>query len=270
MAGLIFIFSVLSGIHFFTITNIEMAGVDQTEISSLHDQVLEKLQGNYLGLFSKANDFIYPHKEIREMVRVAYPDVDTVTVVRSDRHTLTITVMEKTPAALICVTLPDFDGNELSLEDGGNCYFADKSGFIFKKAPSFSGAVYHRYYIPDLAGAADLASSTDGVVGIYATSTVEFQSIQKIYDGLQSNSIMTDAILMKGGGEYELYVRNPGMSSSTAVIYFNTISSTTEQFSNLVSFWSHSVDAARTDKEMLEFDYIDVRYGDNVFFRKVK
>jgi hypothetical protein len=263
----VYIFSLLSTLQFFTITNVVVSAADQSKINIIHDQVLTKLQGKYLGLFSRANDFLYPHGAIIETIKTFNTEVSSVDVTRSDRHTLTVSIVEKTPAALICTTLPDFNGNELMLDGSGDCYFVDASGFIFKKAPSFSSRVYHRYYVPDLAGPADLASTT-GVVGMYATSTAEFQSIQKIYDGLEANSIKTDAALIKGGGEYEWYVRNPGMSSSTAVIYFNTVSSTTEQFSNLISFWSHSLSVARTNKEILEFDYIDVRYGDNVFFRK--
>lgn len=230
---------------------------------------MEKLQGKYLGFFSKSNIAIYPHRDIVDMIKISYPEVETVTVERDGLHTIVVKINEKNPEALVCTTLPDFNGNELVLDDPGSCYFVDSTGLIFKKAPSFSGTIYNRYYVPNLSTNGDEASSTV-LINTQATSTEEFIAIQQLYNSVKKSSIIADAVLMKDGGEYELYIRNPGMSSSTAVVYFNTISSTTEQLSNFISFWNHTLKTARTKKETVEFDYIDVRYSPNVYHRFTK
>lgn len=250
----------------FTITNVQVSGVEQEEVQAIHDKVMTAVSGRYLGLFPRDNSLIYPRSNIRDAIRSAYRDVESLAVRRSDRHTLTVAISEKKPAALVCATLPDFDGNDLTLDDSGACYFTDEVGRLFKKAPSFSGAVYNRYYIPDLSASGDGASSTQ-LVGLQATSTVEFSTIQQIYSAIQHDNITVDAMLMKGGGEYELYIRNPDMGSSTAVIYFNTVSPVAEQVSNFISFWDHTLSDARAKKQRLEFDYIDVRYSPNVYHR---
>ena len=263
--------SAISSLEVFAINNVRISGVDDSSVvESMHASVLDVLQGKSLHLFSNSNTILFPRRDILQKVKDMYPEVESVSLDRDGTHTLNVKIKEKNPSALVCATLPDFNGNELSLSDSSSCYFADDTGFIFKKAPSFSGRVYPRYYIPDLSDNQNDATASDGVVGSQATSSTEFSKVQKFYAGLQQNSIIADGVLMKGGGEYEMYIRNPFTSSSTAVVYFNTTSSSTEQLSNFISFWSHTVSAAQAKKSKIGFDYIDVRYGDNVFYRQTK
>ncbi len=258
------------------ITNVQISGVDEHRVERLHASVMESIQGKYLGLFSRDNIIIFPRRTLQNMIQDTFAEVDTVRVHREGIHTIAVAAKERELAAVICAKFPDFTGKELSLDDPGACYFADVNGFIFKKAPSFSGDIYNRYYIPDLIELA-AASSTDTIVGQFATSTEEFTLMQELYDGIKKHEITVDAILMKSGGEYELYARNPLTTktsasdrSSTVVIYFNSASSPDVQIANLVSFWSHMTNAARAKNEPLEFEYIDARYGDNVFYRVTK
>ena len=38
-------------------------------------------------------------------------------------------------------------------------------------------------------------------------------------------------------------------------------------FLNLISFWNYMITNTRATKKTISFDYIDVRYGTNVFYR---
>lgn len=254
---IILILWALSSWSAFTVTSIQVSGIEQEEVQAIHDKALGIISGSYLGMFSRDNSFIYPRSGIRHAIQDAYPEAESVEVRRTDRHTLTISIEEKKPAALVCATLPDFDGNDLTLDDSGACYFTDANGTLFKKGPSFSGTVYNRYYMPELVPA----------IGVPATSTAEFSAIQQVYAAIQGHDITVDAMLMKGGGEYELYIRNPDTSSSTAVVYFNTTSPVTEQISNFISFWDYTLSEARAKRQTIEFDSIDVRYSPNVYHR---
>jgi hypothetical protein len=248
---------------------VQVSGVDDGIIPHIKDTVMNALSGEYIGLISRANVLFYPRKQIEEEIMAKFDEAAMVKVDSVDRHTVRVSIKEKDPAGLLCPTLPDFNGNDILLDNPSSCYFVDESGFIFKKAPSFSGDVYSRYYVPDLAPQLD-ASASSTLVGLFATSTAEFKIVHEFYDIMKRNNIVTDALLMKGGGEYELYIRNPGESSSTAVIYFNTLSSTTEQAANFLSFWNHMTATASGRGESIQFDYIDVRYGDNVYHRLVR
>lgn len=267
----VFIVSKISSMDSLAITEVGVAGVETgMEADALRAAALESLQGEYLGMFDRANTLIYPKRSIVARISREFPWVGSVDVSREGAHSIELVVSEKEPAALVCATFPDFNGTDLSLEDPGSCYFADGGGFIFKKAPSFSGNVYRRYYMPALA--ID-ASTTDAIIGTTASTSVGFRELEKFYVSVAEQGITSDAILVKPDGEYELYARNLASDTSAAttiVIYFDDSSSLEEQATNLVSFWRHMAEKARTEKRVFKFDSIDVRYGANVFYRENK
>jgi len=270
VAIVIYLASFISSREMFTLTTITLSGLEnQDEAALMRADIERSLRGTYLGLFPRAHSFIYPKDEIENTIREQYVDVASVTVARDNLRTLSVVIEEKEPAALVCVTLPDFDGAYFKLTDPGTCYFADETGFIFKHAPSFSGEIYRTYYIPDLA--AD-ASTTDTVIGTYATSTEEFVKVQAFYEGVKAHGISVDAIFMKYYGEYELYARNQVATGTdmadagTVVIYFSTAASSTEQLSNLISFWNH----IQTVRPRLLLSDIKLHYPPNVYYTEVQ
>ena len=56
-------------------------------------------------------------------------------------------------------------------------------------------------------------------------------------------------------------------STDTVVIYFNGKSKFTDELINLISFWKHATESAKSTHTTVSFDYIDVRYGANVVFK---
>lgn len=261
--------SALSSWKVLQLNAVQVSGIDENVIPHIRDTVMKALSGNYMGMYSRANAFLYPRTQIKIAIQDQYQEIRDIKIDRADRHTVRVSIEEKDPAALICPTLPDFNGSDITLDDPGSCYFADSTGLMFKKAPTFSGNIFNKYYIPDLEVYVNGASSTP-LVGRYATSTEEFSLVQDFYNAVRNNKINTDAVLVKGSGEYELYIQNPDVASSTAVVYFNTLSSTTLQLANFISFWNYTISEARTNKRNIQFDYIDVRYGSNIYHRLVE
>lgn len=263
--SLIYFCSLIASWSAITISQVNVSGTDREEAEQIEESALASLRGDYLGIFARANSFLYPRSGIRQAIRSTYPAVATAVVARQGLKALSITIEEKHPAALVCVAYPDFDGNDLVLTDPGTCYFADATGYIFKKAPSFSGTVYHTYYIPELAPG---TSTTDSVIGTYATSTDEFLRIEKFYSGVVADGIRVDAMFMKEGGEYELYARNQSRKGDTedivdtVVIYFNATGSIDEQLTNLISFWNHM----KTVRPVPRFSDIKLQYPPNVYY----
>ena len=62
-----------------------------------------------------------------------------------------------------------------------------------------------------------------------------------------------------------MYILNP--DKSIAIVYLNDSRSLSDELSNLLSFWTYMVVNPRVTKTPPSFDYIDVRYGTNVFYR---
>lgn len=264
----VYVISRLSWLGVFAVTSVRVYGADRDVSGAVQAAALEALQGSYLGLFSRSNTLVYPHDAMVTAIRKSSARIDDADVRRDGRHGLAITITEKLPAAIVCAELPDFSA-DLSSNSSSDCYFADEKGFLFQKAPVFSGHIYDRYYAPALA---DNASST-GLVGSYATSTPEFQALQSFYETVKKNGIKIAGILVKEGGEYELYAENIGngslaQGSDLMVIYFNDARPLSDQLINLLSFWNRRVSEARAKHLTLRFDSVDVRYGSNVFFRE--
>lgn len=270
----LFSLSRLSGLSFFSIDTVRIFVADQNIAANLQAAAYSRLEGDYLHLFSKSNYFLYPRREIIAGIRAASPLIDTVTIGNDGLHTLIISVNEKTPAAVICANLPDFTGNIISTVDSDSCYFADSSGLIFEHTPSITGNVYDRFYVPRLG---DAASSSNSIIGTQGIPAADFAKLRLFLDDIHQAGIESQDVLLKDGGEYELYARNPSLTltgsipaaQDTVIIYFND-SNLSDELINLVSFWKKMTDTARLKKESLAFDYIDVRYGSNVFYRMAK
>ncbi len=271
----LFSFSRLSNLQALSIDTVVISGAD-ADISGRLEYVAERsIQGAYLGIFSKSDIFLYPKNALLTAIRAASPRIKSVDVSRQGR-TLTVMIVEKTPAAAICTNLPDWDDSGSLVEDQKeNCYLADASGLLYMSVHDILNKSRDRYFIPDLD---DNASSSEALIGTHISTTTDFQALQAFSSVARSRGIDIQAILSHGNGEYEIYAMNPSPSSgrsaktatSTVVIYVSQHNGFDNELTNLISFWSNALDKAHSGGEWPVFDYIDVRYGSNVFFRMVK
>lgn len=274
VAGLLFGFSQLTRLDSLTISSIRLVGVDADIAPAVQAAALNALQGSYLGLFARANTLIYPNMKIRAAVKSVSPRIDSVAIKRDGSQGLEVSITERPASAVICATLPDFSDDSFISESGNEgCYFSDEQGRILKPAPVFSGQVFKRYYVPALAEATSSPAKQSPIK--------EFRSLQDFYSAVGENGILPEAILIKEGGEYELFAHNPprpsyakseasSTNSDMVVIYFNDDRGFSEQLDNLVSFWKKMTTAAQSKHEAIEFEYVDVRYGSNVFYRRIQ
>ena len=268
-------------LDWFTIDSVKVVGADSEIAPAIEAAALNAMQGTYLGIVPRSSALVYPRGSVISAVKAASARLSSVAAARDGMHGLKVTVEEKKPAAVVCASLPDFNGTTLTFSDSDTCYFADDSGYVFEEAPLFSGSAYKRIYAPD----AGTATTSGSIVGLYATSTDKFTQLITLYDAVNAVGIHVEAILIKEKGEYELYARNPSgqnasgsaaassttsrseSNSDTVVIYFNDARPFSEQLINLASFWKDMVAKARSKHQSLSFDYIDARYGSNVFYR---
>ncbi len=271
LASWIFVFYSVSFLPSLELTSVHVYGAEADITPLLRAAAYRSIQGSYFGLFSKANAFMYPENSIVAAVGAAAPRINSVTVKREGLHDLTIAVSEKNPAAVACVGLPNFDNNGVLLPDDPSqadtaCYFTDDSGFMFRKTTLAIPDTYIRYYMPVI---------SDDPIGHYATSTETFRALQEFVKSARTNGIAAEALLIKPAGEYELYARNPGGKNlaapvATAVIYLNDSAGFPTELSNLSAFWNNMIAGARIKDAPLNFEYIDVRYGSNVFYRLIQ
>jgi hypothetical protein len=238
----VFVLSKISFLNFFQIDNIVVLGTEPRVESNIREHAEEVLSDSYFGIFSKANLFLYPKSQLLASISDIAPEIQSISINRNGLHSLNINVETKKVSAVVCASLPDENLDLVSASS--SCYISDWSGFIFKKAQTVEKDT-NVYYSPAL---------PIDAIGSYATSTNQFVALQKFYNSCREFGLEPEYILIKENDEYEMFAKD-------TIIYFNDDSSLDDQLQNLLLFWSHN-------EKKINYEYIDVRFGSNVFYRK--
>lgn len=122
------------------IENIEVVGAKAVSPEAIRDAVKEELLGNYFFVYARENIYLYPRQEIERGLLDIFPRLARVSVIRTDVHSILVTVSERKPYALWC------GENFLVPRELFDCWFIDSMGFVFDKAPVFSNGVYMEMY----------------------------------------------------------------------------------------------------------------------------
>ena len=224
---------------FFQITTVKLENPGSLPANEVEKKALALTEGKYLGLIPRSSSFFYPKDAILASVTDAYKRIDTIRVVRKSFSTLEITMSERKPEAIVCEGFREEDQID-------ECFFTDEDGYVYAGSPGFSDGVYPRYYVSD---------SENPILGTNFIDTKIFKELQSFVKGLRANGVSTLGILIGEEGSYELYMKNS--DQSTAVVYFDDRVPFDKSMTNLLAFWESTKD---------NFNYINLRFGNNVFF----
>jgi cell division septal protein FtsQ len=168
---------------------------------ALHDQ----LAGTYLRFVPKDSAFLVSPDSLADVLMARFPRILSVDIQRAGMQTLQATITERSPEALWCgdVVPPvasDYSrqGTSVSEEAWGTCYFMDATGFLYAKAPLYTGDVFNRYY-----GSLTQAEP----VGQHFVPTEEFTRWEQLYHDLFDESYALRAVLFVDDRDVELYLK---------------------------------------------------------------
>jgi len=142
-ALIVWLLSFLSSIKNVTISEITITGthiVDQADIENI---IRKDISGKYLYIFPKNNSLIYPRRKIKNDLIKTIPRIENLSVYIDRLNSLHIDIDERKGSYLYCGSEIPQEKNEV----GENCYFINNDGYIFDKAPYYSGNVYFKYYL---------------------------------------------------------------------------------------------------------------------------
>lgn len=143
----VFVF-VVSGLAIFSnsktmmIENIEISGTEVLNSEEIKDFIKEEINGKVLFLFSKNNYVFLPVGVVERSVMQEFPRIGDIHGVKTNKNTISFSITEREEKYLWCGSAPVF-GDLLANTE---CYFLDKTGFVFAKAPLFSGSIYFRFF----------------------------------------------------------------------------------------------------------------------------
>lgn len=221
--------------------------------STLSSIVSKSLAGSYAFLVPKDTVLFYPRKEIVAQVLSSYPRLETAEAKTEHFDTLVLSVKERASKFVWCgSSAADKEADPVPM-----CYFADDSGYIFDRAPSFSNPVFFEVESPLVNEFGALRSGNP--IGNFILSKESLKKIAVFKDRLSVAGIETRALRVLPGEDYELRIKTGGK------IIFNGKQNFDIVLENLsaalgVSDLNKAIDGA-------SLQYIDLRFGNKVFYK---
>jgi cell division septal protein FtsQ len=208
-------------------------------VKELEEFIEEKISGRYFYLVPRSNIFLYPKEAIKADALSAFKRIKTIDIELLDLNTVEVEVALRKPHALWC-------GTSVSGTASESCHFLDDTGLVFAQAPTFTGGdVYFRYY-------GVLQDET--VIGARFLSPDVFRNIDLLIQALEEAGVKTRqlAVLRE---DYELYL------PEGAKVIFTHDQDLSLILGNLLTV----VRSGQIEFEGL--DYIDLRFGNKVYYR---
>ena len=215
----------------------------------------DNLSGNYLWIFPKNNFVIYPRGEIYRELISKFQRIESIAISTQDMNILEIRIKERKPFGEWCGT----DGQiELSSGDS-NCYLLDENGFIFDNAPQFSGNAYVRFY----------GGISGDPIGQNFLNIKSFKQINDFAVNIHNVGLPVIAFSSSDNGDYQFYLNKDSNTKPEVVgkITFDAKQDYDKAFVDLESVLNDSKTGLMGKDGRYNFQYIDLRYGDKVFYK---
>jgi|GEM_PF-678362 len=237
----------------FQIKDVEVRGNEMFSGDDVAQAIKADLSGKTLYLFPRSSVFLYSKNDIREHIRTVFPKWKNVSLFVNEKQILIVSLSERIPAALWCgVSVPEEGKND-------TCHYIDDSGFIFGRAPTFSGDAYFKFY-----GA--------GVVRIdkpIGSTFLSAELFRKILDlrGLLAQYDKTIASVFWGESETLEFFSNEGCK-----MLFDAETPLDSLKTNIEAIFSSSKWGVENKSDGTisceGLDYIDFRFGNKIYYKK--
>lgn len=225
----------LSNLSKFRIKNIKPESDNKILNEEIRKGVSGIIGGKYLKVLPKDNIFLLPKKEIEEYLTKEFPRIKSATVEVELPDTLLIKFEERKQEALLCY--------------GKECGFLDKNGFVFEKAPYFSGDSYIKFID-------EQGSDTSLAIGKNIIEASKFEKIIEFINLANKEKIVVNKVLIKSDSFFHLITKE-GWS-----ILISDKNEPSETIDNLTLTLKEKIKDKRKT-----LDYIDLRFGNKIYFK---
>lgn len=237
---------------FFRIKQVLVAGNNFIDSSAISDRIMDKLDGKYNKLYPKNNLLIFPRKSILAELPLEIKRIKKIKLNRKFPNTISAMIEERNNFAILC--------------QEGECAFIDETGYVFEAAPYFSAGVFITFFDDRMAAgdgaiatAAAAVASAPIIKKSLGTNLLEEEEFRKMIDFSQLMIEMKNEvvkIVLKKENNYEIY------SKEGWRIILNSKNEPQKSYLNLVT----ALDA-NIKKNRSKLDYVDLRYGNRVYFK---
>lgn len=206
--AIIWALSFFSGDKHLIVNKIEINGTHIIYQKDIEDEVYQNISGKYLHLFSRNNSFIYPHDKIYANLLIKFPRIEKLSVSVNKVNTLQINITERIGSYLYCGSNIPENKDDV----GENCYFINNDGYIFDKAPYFSGNVYFKFYMA-------LDSGSGSPLAKQMISPERFHKLAGFIDGVTAIGFKPIYIYKDNDGTDYLYLNHNAVSTIPKIMF---------------------------------------------------
>jgi cell division septal protein FtsQ len=284
--------SFLANSKYITIQNVNIQGNVVVGMKEIADIVEKENGGSFLAIFPKKNILLYPKSSIKKDILTAYPRVESVTIGLSGLTNLNITIKEREPFALWCRTPEEITATVSSETEGtllvsksktekaivektksvavskaekasisktpkplsvkDDCYFLDKTGRIFAKAPDVPSGAYVVYFgdIKDI-NPVDKDFMAGG----------RFVVINSLIAKFAERKLIIEKMIVTDDGDQEFYIENNGKIILSGRQDEQKVIEKLDTVSDLFST------TTGTSSSMKKIESVDLRYANKVFYK---
>jgi len=239
VAGTLFCLSWFLSQPFIVINNISVSGNSLIASKDILATVKNIISDSYLGLFTKSNIFLYPEKNIEKTLAASFPAIKSIHGNLENWYTLNLSVEERTPVALWCQSA-----------DSTDCFYLDSDGLIFSPAPVFSDNIFLKF---------TGSSISSPIVGKNLLPPDEFRRIAFFLESLLPLGLVATSLQIDGD-DYQIQLKAGGR------LIIKTTGDLSVILENLRTILrSDNLKQALARDGVI--DYIDLRYGNKVFYK---
>ncbi len=238
-----------------TINKIVITGNSIIDKEDLESSIQNKLNGKYFRLFARSNFLIYPQSKIYKDLINEFPRIENLNIKRESLNTLKVSIIERAGSYLYCgASLPE------NKEDiGENCYFVNNDGYIFDKAPYFSGDIYFKYYTK-------IKDSNSSPQGKQMLNPEVFHKLMRFIDGITALSFKPLYLVIGDDGVYSLYLHSINGNLEPKII-FKSDNDLSIILDNLSTAMNKREFANEINSKYDTLLYIDLRFKNKVLYK---
>ncbi len=247
--------SYFSGNKNIIIDKVVITGTHIIDKVDIEEEIYKDISGKYFHLFSRANSFIYPHKQIYNNLILNFPRIESLSIYRDNLKTLHIEIIERVGSSLYCGPNIPQDIEQV----GENCYFINDDGFIFDEAPYFSGNVYFKYY-------GTIEGNIISPLGKQMIDVNRFHELTRFMDKINSLGLNPIYIVLGQDGINSLYLSH-AVNDSIPKIIFKNDNVLETIYDNLALSMRKREFAEEINSKYNTLLYIDLRFNNKVLYK---
>lgn len=237
-----------------TIDKVVVTGVSIIDPIDISTEVKKQLEGRYLYIYNKSNSFIYPERKIYNDLILNFPRIKELSISREGLNILNVNIAERLGSYLYCGSkIP-----ELESEIGENCYFINNDGYIFDRAPYFSGNVYFRFYMK--------TNDESNPLGQNILEKDNFHKIIRFIDGITSLGFNPVSILAGEDDTYTIYLDH-NIEATSPIILFKDYDDLENILNNLATAMNKQEFKEEINSKYDSLLYIDLRFKSKVLYK---